>query len=120
MNKPVKAFLNILRVELQDLEEDLLQLVEDAREKHDCEKITHYVYLENLAVIRCEIFGVNGIAKRFNEMDPDAFEDLDHLIESLKSEMLNEKSRDLLPDGVLRMVDRKMEKVKDYIIKETL
>lgn len=115
MNEPVKAFLAILNVEMHDLEEDLKLLMSKSEEKHKKEQISNYVYLENLAVIKQELFGVNGIARRFEKTNVDEYKDLDSLIMGLKSEMLNEKAKDLLPEGVIHMVERKLKKVQAYV-----
>lgn len=115
MNKPVKAYLAILKVEMDDLEEDLKLLIEQAQERYEKGEITNYVYLENLAVFKQELFGVDGIARRFEKNDPERFASLDELITNLKEDLLDEKARDLLPQGIISMVERKLEKVKDYL-----
>lgn len=116
MHKPVQAFMAILKLELNDLEEDLKLLVKEAEEKHEQRLISNYVYLENLAVIKQELFGVNGIAKSFEKTDPEKFENLDDLISSLMAAMLQIKAIELLPEGVIHLVERKMEKVKGYVL----
>jgi len=116
MHKPAQAFMTILKLELDDLEEDLKQLVEEAEVLHDKKLISNYVYLENLAVIKHELFGINGIVKRFEQTDPDQFENLDDLISSLLAAMLQVKAIELLPEGIIHLVERKMEKVKGYVL----
>lgn len=115
MNKPIKAYMAILKVELDDLEEDLKLLMEQAQERYEKGEITNYVYLENLAVFKQELFGVDGIARRFEKNDPSRYSNLDELIADLKEELLDVKSRDLLPQGVISMVERKFDKVKNYL-----
>lgn len=108
--------MSILKLELNDLEEDLKLLVKEAEKKHEQRLISNYVYLENLAVIKQELFGVDGIAKRFEQTNPEEFETLDDLISALMAAMLQVKAIELLPEGVIYLVERKMEKVKHYVL----
>jgi len=115
MHKAVPAYMAILKLEIEDLEEDLKMLVSEVEEKHNKQQISNYVYLENLAVIKRELFGVNGIARHFDTVDSSQCEDLDQLIADLKKELMSQRAIELLPEGVIRLVERKMEKVKNYV-----
>ncbi len=109
------AFIKILETELDDLSEDINLLTSSYRERHDRNEISDYVFLENLATMQNELFGVAGFAQDVDEIDPEEFESLDDMISYLRTELEQRvKERGVAP-SVIYLVGRKMDKVRGYV-----
>jgi len=111
MRHVIKNFVAILKVEIEDLAADIELLLTENQRKKDAGTITDYVYLENQALFRHELLGVQSFARILAQTDPDTFEKLDDLIVHL---------RDAFREGgyvraINICVERKMKKVTQYV-----
>lgn len=115
MIKQKQAFVKILLIELDDLDQDIELLIKEYELKHDKAEISEYVFHENLALMQREFFGVKGFRHTLRNIDPAAFatlEDLHQAVDKLLQEAIREKG---LPNSILLLVRRKMDKVLRYI-----
>jgi len=115
MIKKIENFIKILIVELDDLHEDIKVLIKECNEKHLKEKITEYVFLENLAVLKNELFGVEGFIEDVRSLNIEKFADIKALSDYLMNllhERVHEKG---LAPSILNLVDRKIQKVTKYV-----
>ena len=105
----------ILKVEMKDLEEDLSVMEEIYQNKKDDGQITNYVYMENMAVLKEEIRGIEKIITCLNESNPEDYESIDDFISQF-TRLCRENQRNVdLPEAVYAMFTRKIHKVKQYI-----
>ena len=109
------SFLRILSVELEDLNEDIKILIEQSKKKHSNDEISNYVFFENLAVLKNELFGVEGFIKDVKTTDPNEYDTLEDLMIGLMKKLEERVQEKGLAHAVLVMVDRKMKKVIGYI-----
>ena len=115
MRKMKKRYMEILNIELDDLKEDLERLVQDTKEKRQNGRLTEHVYLANLTLFKNELLGVDAFYKIMEKTDPDAFENLDALLNHLRN-AFREKVRVCgLARAVNVCVERKLRKVARYV-----
>jgi len=115
MLKKREAFLKILYIELEDLNEDISILIEECEKKHCNEEISNYVFLENLAVLKNELFGVKSFLDDVKNIDPVNYENLNLLIEDLTSILEKRIHEKGIAHSIVNLIERKMNKVKTYV-----
>ncbi len=115
MLKKKEAFLRILCIELEDLEEDINLLIKECEEKHCKEEISNYVFLENLVVFKNELFGVESFLKDVKDTRLHQFETVDDLLNGLLSKLKERVLEKGIAQSVINLIERKMNKVKVYI-----
>lgn len=115
MNNPAAAFITILEIELRDLEEDIQMLMADYEVRRLHEEISNYVYMENLALLKKELFGVDGILNRLTSLDPAAFGSPEEVGNFLLDDIKDRINRKHLPPVILSLVVRKFSKVMGYL-----
>ena len=117
---PMRAMLNklisIFRIELQDLEEDINDLLAILEKRRDSQEITTYVYLENKGVLLNEIACVKELLGKIGAIDANRYESVEALVATL-GELLAERIKECaFPEAVHSLVQRKFEKVCSYVI----
>ena len=117
---PMRALLNklisIFRIELQDLEEDINDLLAILEKRRDSQEITPYVYLGNKSVLLNEIACVEELLGKIGAMDTNRYGNVDALIAAIR-ELLKERIKECaFPEAVHSLVQRKFEKVCSYVI----
>ncbi|MBN2626535.1 MAG: hypothetical protein JXA95_07710 [Spirochaetales bacterium] len=115
MNNPAAAFIKILEIELEDLEDDIQLIMADSEVRRNHREITDYVYRENLALLKKEIFDVDGIRHKLKQLDPADFGTPEEVINLLLKELRDKVKRQIVPPVLLTMVERKFEKVNRYV-----
>lgn len=109
------AFLRILVMELEDLDEDINLLCDEYREKYDHEQISKYVFWSNLATMQNEMFGVEGFIEDVKETSPYDFDTLEDLVGHLTGMMATRVKQKGLAPALIGLVDRKIQKVLAYV-----
>lgn len=109
------AFLRILKVEMDDLEQDIELLIREYTEKHDKDEMTNYVFNENLALLQRELFGLQGFREEIAAMDPGEEKSLEELREHLDQRLKKRVEEKGLPNSILLLMERKISKVMNYI-----
>ena len=112
----VKKFLAVLRVELEDLEEDLSVLKNLYGERDQRREITHYACLENVALVQEEISGIADIVRSMESIDPSKYSSLEELVADLEELCRCRIKESDFPKAVYALVQRKLEKVLRYVI----
>jgi len=115
MIKQKAAFLKILSIELDDLEQDIELLIREYQQKHDKEEISNYVFHENLALMQRELFGLKGFREQVLSIRPEEDETLEELHMRLEKQMEERVHEKGLPNSILLLVQRKIRKVLDYL-----
>ena len=115
MLKKKEAFLKILALELDDLDEDIKLLIESYKEKREHDEITNYVFLHNLATMQSELFGVEGLADDIEDIDINEFDTLDNLVEHVKETLDHRLKHKGIVHSVMLLVERKINKILKYL-----
>ena len=108
-------YLEILRIEIDDLADDIGLLVDEYRKRRDKNEITNYVFLENLAVLHNEMQGVDNLVQVLDGIDPNTYTDLDAMVSDIKDLMKAKIKTSDLAEALWTMVCRKADKVAAYI-----
>ncbi len=115
MRQSKKHYLAIMKIELEDLKEDLELMIETCVQDKETDKITEHVYMANLTLFRNELLGVGDFMKILNHTNPDDYSDLDEMIQYLEIEYANRIKILGLAEAIHICIKRKLSKVKKYI-----
>ena len=116
MRALLNKFISIFKIELQDLEDDINDLLEILERRRDSQEITNYVYMGNKGVLLNEVSCVKELLDSISTIDAYQYERVEDMIADLKK-MMNKKIRDCaFPRVVQHLVDRKFEKVCNYVM----
>jgi hypothetical protein len=110
-----ERFIKILKIELDDLKEDVEQLISQCQAEVEHPKHSVHVYLENLAVLKNELLGVGHFAKLLDGLDPEAHADLDAMISHIQKAFATEIERCGLARAAVVLVSRKIDKVRKFV-----
>ena len=112
----VKDFNN--RAVACSLQEDLEWMIQQCHEKKMQGLLTEHASLANEALFRNECLGVNAFLNIMDDADPVAFNSLEEMISYLK-ESFSEKVKTCgYAEAVSICIDRKINKVADYLTKK--
>ena len=115
MREKYAKFMQILNVELEDLEEDINTLAEMTEERRRQHQITEYVSLENISLLRQEFAGIRDVVENLKRLDMVENESFPDFIERLKSRIRDVIVSSSYPDAIYIFIDRRIQKVVDYI-----
>ena len=118
MLKERQAFLTILLIELDDLEQDIQLLIKHSKEEHDTHKLTNYVFLQNVALMHEELFGIESFREEISHIDASEYTSLQDLIDDLNLRIQKRVEKQGIPNSFLVAMNRKIEKVMRYIKEE--
>lgn len=108
-------YLRILRIEIEDLKQDIEALIEGLKREHESELLTNYVFMENLIVFRNELLGVDDFFQVIDMLDPDRYDSLDEMMSAILVSFSDMVAQHRLPREIIQYVERKMAKVKRYV-----
>ncbi len=108
-------FIEILKIELLDLEQDIKQIIDEYTDKHDHEVISNYVFQENLALGQRELFGIDGFTQDVHGFNLEAVDSVESLVSALKELLSRRVTSNGLPKAIELLVNRKIDKVVQYI-----
>lgn len=115
MKHQVRNYLAIIELEMEDLEEDIKYLIDQARKKKSNGTLTNYVFLENQAILKNEIHALECFKKIIKKTNPDDFGNIDGLIKYLRDEFKIIVDANSYAEAILIFTDRKLQKVKNYV-----
>ncbi|HAK46671.1 MAG TPA: hypothetical protein DCO79_12240 [Spirochaeta sp.] len=114
METKTRKYLEILKIELEDLIYDL-EFSENVLAKRLQEhEITEYVFLENIGLLKKEILGIERIKLMLKESDKQ-IGSINELRDRIESYFQDEIKSAGLPDVVFLLISRKLEKVCRYM-----
>ena len=113
MHEKVKPFLKMF--ELEDLQKDIELLIEQYKDEHDHEIISNYVFLENIALMSNELFGVNSFIEVVRSTHPAEYTDTRSLIDDLTKNLPGRCRQKGIASAAYILAERKMSKVLAYI-----
>jgi len=108
-------YLQILTLELNDLHSDLEMLVTSYATEKDAKKISNYVFMENIALLKNEILGVDVFHNVLKTIKIEHFQTVEDLICYVKTEFNNKMKEHGIAASLHRFVDKKLDKVEKFI-----
>lgn len=108
-------YLAILRLELDDLHTDIEELIKQTTEERESRELTNYVYMENLALFKNELLGVDAFGRILDELDLGAFTSLEEMVDYLKTDFRAKVKAVGLAEVIDLLVERKLDKVMQYV-----
>ena len=110
-----EKYLAILRIELEDLHEDIEGLIRHATEERESGHLTNYVFMENLALFKNELLGVDAFDRILDELDLETFATLEEMVAYLKTDFREKVKSVGLAEAIDVLVERKLDKVLHYV-----
>jgi hypothetical protein len=107
--------MKIMKVELEDLEEDLLLLISLYKEREEKHEITHYASVENFTVLANELTGLKDIFNSFDHFPLSEYQEIKPLADDLEILLKKRIKEAQLPEAVYDIVRRKLNKVINYV-----
>ena len=115
MHEKVQTFLTLFEIELNDLQKDIELLIERYREDHDKEVISNYVFLENIALMKNELFGIDSFRDLVRSIEPTDYCSTILLADDLRCN-LRERCRSRgIAASIYLLAERKIRKILSYI-----
>ena len=115
MRMAMVKFVKVLRIEMEDLEAYLEFLVGENYRRQDEHTETERVCRENVATLRNEALGVQHFVEILDGVDVDNFDNLDHLVATIRQRFHDVISRHGLAEAAIAYADRKIAKVHHYV-----
>ena len=116
MKEKIAKYIKILRIELEDLEEDLLLMAEIYHQREQKDEISDYVFLENLSLLQSEISGIDHIIQSLGDIDATAYSSIEEFVETVASAFKKKTADAGFPNSVNELVKRKLQKVTKYLL----
>jgi hypothetical protein len=115
MQTRLRKFLDVLRLELEDLEGDLSALVEIYKKRLESHEITNYVYLENKSLLINELHCLADVVESLNEVDANRYGTVDAMIDEVQRMITERAQACAFPEVLTALVTRKIAKVRKYV-----
>ncbi len=113
-----RKYIAILRIEIDDLAEDIRALEENNRARLARGEITDYVLKENVALLEREAHGIAAVRDSLSSVRPEEYGSLDELIAALLRLLDDCVRRGGFDPVVSTLVARKLAKVARYVRSE--
>lgn len=117
-------FLRLLNAELEDCEEDLRDLDELLRQRLATREITDYVFWENDALLQREIRALESIRAAVGRLQMQGGVAPGDPVEKIASAALQTAQAQVVqheyPLAVLPLIERRIQRIRDYLGRETL
>lgn len=116
MTEKKNMFLKILKVELEDLHDDIVIMIEENKNAKGKEEISNYVFLENLSVLNNEILGIDIISSSIKNTDSEKFATLNELIADIESRIHKAMRENHIIKGLFRLIEKRIKRAHDYVL----
>ncbi|HUX21989.1 MAG TPA: hypothetical protein VMW69_12180 [Spirochaetia bacterium] len=113
-----RKFLRLLRVELEDLKEDLDLFMEVMSARHDSGEITDYVYNENLAVLRNEVMGLHDCMRGCADSESFGQGTVQEIADAFKERLHARLKEHGYVSALYSLVDRRIDRIAGYLKSE--
>lgn len=110
-----KRFVQILKVELEDLHDDIEALAEHCTELRKAHELTEIGYWGNLGVLKNELRGVGVFAQILDNADTEQFDTVEALAADLEEKLLAEIKKYGMVPAIDVLIRRKIDKVISFV-----
>lgn len=115
MKDLLHKLIGILKVELEDLEGDVDDLLKILQHRKDEKEITNYVYLENRSLLLNEIGAFKSLIHGLDALDTGRFATQEEMFREV-DRLIHARTRDsAFPEVVYSLVKRRLDKVVQYL-----
>ncbi|MFQ3619536.1 MAG: hypothetical protein SNJ78_01190 [Spirochaetales bacterium] len=116
MKAKLSKFFLLLKLELEEIQQDLQSLLEIYRSYEQKHQITNYVLQENSSLIQAEIAALGSLKKLLDTcVHPEDFESLDDLVKEILAQFKEFITKKNYPLALYYLIERKVQKVVRYI-----
>lgn len=109
-------YIKVLKIEMEDLNEDINMYREKITKDKNCGEITNYVFMENLALLQNEIIGIETVNKYLDSLDVNEFETIEDIITKIKTDLEKKLREDGIAQALYIYLERKIDKVRTYVL----
>jgi hypothetical protein len=111
----LRHYLRLLRVEIQDMLEEIEMLIEHLETRFACDDISSYVRLENEGVLRRELGAIGHFIALVDEIEPANYKSIPEMEQDILSRADEIVKKQEQPEVVLVLLKRKIDKVREFI-----
>ncbi len=115
MKERKRKFISIIKIEMEDLIEDLNDLVDDYKEKKEKDLITKYVFMENLALIQHEMYGIRKFSEIIGTLNLDDYKDIEEISNHIKDILEKKIAIADFASCLFPMISRRIVKTSKYV-----
>lgn len=115
MREKLRKYVRVLRIELEDLAEDLNIMADLYAQRERRNEITDYVFLGNVSLLKSEMSGIETVIRSIDEVPVERFGSLDALVDYMDRLFRMRTMHAGYPEAVYSLVKRKLSKVSQYI-----
>lgn len=115
-----RHFVRVLKVELEDLMEDIRHRIQLNDARFQREDITHYVHDENMALLNREIEALVNFIGIVDAIDVAIYKDVDEIEGTLLEASKSLVARMEDPEAIYVQLQRKMRKVRKFLSSDAI
>ncbi|MCX7788246.1 MAG: hypothetical protein N2442_11185 [Spirochaetes bacterium] len=115
MKTKAHKFLSILKMELEEIQEDLNTLLEIYRCYEQKHEITNYVLQENSSLIQAEIAALRSLFKFLDTFSTEEYESLEALSAGVLAKFKELIKKKEYPQALYYLIERRVQKVVRYL-----
>lgn len=115
-----RHFVRVLKVELEDLMEDIRHRIQLNDARFQREDITHYVHDENMALLNREIEALVNFIGIVDAIDVAIYKDVDEIEGALLEGSKSLVARMEDPEAIYVQLQRKMRKVRKFLSSDAI
>lgn len=115
MSERKKLYLRILKAELGDCVDDLVEISHGFAQRFKCQEIGHYVNGENQALLYQEIRALEELISVIDQIDDESYDSVEMFHNALEALVAETVSSRAFPPAVVAMVHRRTVKVLEYV-----
>ncbi|SHO53352.1 hypothetical protein [Anaerocolumna xylanovorans] len=117
MVRKVNKYVDILRIELNDLINEINEHVETSHQEHNDRVIKNFTYHGNLTIYEKQLEGIKQTAKLLEEMDLSDYESINDLAKDLTERMKSYFTTRGLLEGGYHLTLKRVEGARDYVLR---
>ena len=115
LRQNLHRFLDLLALEIEDLENDVTDLIQAAKDRLARHEITNYVFLENQGLLLNELSCLKTLMSTLRDLDTSGYADLNELVADLERRIRARIHECGYPEVVFSLVKRRSDKVLKYL-----
>lgn len=115
MSVSLDFLVKVLQLELIEVEHDLNGLKDLYANRHDSSEITHYVFLENTAVLQSELDAIHTLGSLLSEINISKSDTPHELLNSIGKYIEEEIKKRQFSRAVSQYIKLKIAKVSKYL-----